>query len=66
MRMCSPLILSQSLISKDLDEETCLLTQLGSGPDAEDEQFYSRQDYIDILKYADARSIQVIPEVGTA
>mmetsp|Transcript_25974 Transcript_25974/g.58264 ORF Transcript_25974/g.58264 Transcript_25974/m.58264 type:complete len:1141 (+) Transcript_25974:342-3764(+) len=46
----------------DPNEETCLLTQLGSGPDAGEKQFYSRQDYIDILKYADARNVQIIPE----
>ncbi|MDG5901186.1 beta-N-acetylhexosaminidase [Shewanella xiamenensis] len=49
----------------DLEETTCLLPQLGSGPFAESSVngFYSKQDYIDILKYADARQIQVIPSM---
>ncbi|MGL5396342.1 MAG: family 20 glycosylhydrolase, partial [Shewanella sp.] len=49
----------------DLEENTCLLPQLGSGPFAESSVngFYSKQDYIDILKYADARQIQVIPSM---
>ncbi|MCG9965924.1 family 20 glycosylhydrolase [Shewanella cutis] len=49
----------------DLEETTCLLPQLGSGPVAESSVngFYSKQDYIDILKYADARQIQVIPSM---
>lgn len=49
----------------DLEENTCLLPQLGSGPFAESSVngFYTKQDYIDILKYADARQIQVIPSM---
>ncbi|MCH1928605.1 carbohydate-binding domain-containing protein [Shewanella sp. A25] len=49
----------------DLDEDMCLLPQLGSGPfaDAGVNGFYSKQDYIDILQYADARQIQVIPSM---
>ncbi|AAN56500.1 carbohydate-binding domain-containing protein [Shewanella oneidensis MR-1] len=49
----------------DLEENTCLLPQLGSGPFAESSVngFYSKQDYIDILKYANARQIQVIPSM---
>lgn len=49
----------------DLAENTCLLPQLGSGPFAESRVngFYTKQDYIDILKYADARQIQVIPSM---
>jgi len=47
----------------DLLEETCILTQLGSGPDASDEpQFYSVADFVEILKYAEARNVKVAPE----
>lgn len=46
----------------DLNEDTCLLTQLGSGPDAKEQQYYSREDYMDILKYAQERNVKVIPE----
>jgi len=38
----------------------------GSGPDPADEHgsgYYSRADYIDILRYAAARHIEVIPEI---
>lgn len=51
--------------SFDLSEKTSLLPQLGSGPDSKNNGsgFFSRQDYIDIIKYAKARQIQVIPEV---
>jgi len=49
----------------DLEENTCLLPQLGSGPLPESSVngFYSKQDYIEILQYADARQIQVIPSM---
>lgn len=49
----------------DLSEKSCLLPQLGSGPysDNNGSGHFSRQDYIDIVKYADARGIQVIPEI---
>lgn len=49
----------------DLAEDTCLLSQLGSGPDADVKVngFYSKADYIEILKYASARQIQVIPSM---
>lgn len=49
----------------DLEENTCLLPQLGSGPFAQASVngFYTKQDYIDILIYADARQIQVIPSM---
>ena len=46
----------------DLSETTCLLPQYGQGPDAYG-GFFSRQDYIDIIKYAQARQIEVIPEI---
>ncbi|MDE1485473.1 carbohydate-binding domain-containing protein [Xenorhabdus bovienii] len=49
----------------DLSETQCLLPQLGSGPDSNNmgSGYFSRQDYIDILKYAKARQIEVIPEI---
>lgn len=49
----------------DLSETRCLLPQLGSGPDntTTGSGYFSRQDYIDIVKYANARQIQVIPEI---
>ncbi|QEM92498.1 beta-N-acetylhexosaminidase [Kosakonia radicincitans] len=49
----------------DLSEKTCLLPQLGSGPDSNNNGsgHFSRTDYIDILKYAKARQIEVIPEI---
>ncbi|PQJ67449.1 beta-N-acetylhexosaminidase [Photobacterium angustum] len=49
----------------DLSETSCLLPQLGSGPTSENDGsgFYSKQDYLDILKYAKARGIEVIPEI---
>ncbi len=47
----------------DEEENRCLLPQLGSGPEANVpvNGFYSNADYIEILRYADARHIQVIP-----
>ncbi|MBO2682712.1 carbohydate-binding domain-containing protein [Shewanella algae] len=49
----------------DLDENRCLLPQLGSGPNPETQVngYYTTQDYIDILKFAAARQIQVIPSM---
>ena len=49
----------------DLSETRCLLPQLGSGPDTSTNGsgYFSRQDYIDILRYANARQITVIPEI---
>ncbi|MGS2742978.1 beta-N-acetylhexosaminidase [Halomonas sp. LS-001] len=49
----------------DLDETNCLLPQLGSGPEADTSGsgFYTRDDYIDIVRYAEARHIQVVPEI---
>lgn len=51
----------------DLEEKTCLLPQLGSGPDSNNfgSGFFTRQDYIEILRYAKARHIEVIPEIDT-
>ncbi|MDO6638715.1 family 20 glycosylhydrolase [Shewanella sp. 5_MG-2023] len=49
----------------DLTESTCLIPQLGSGPfaDASVNGFYSKADYIDILQYASARQVEVIPSM---
>ncbi|MFS2223509.1 beta-N-acetylhexosaminidase [Pantoea sp. B65] len=49
----------------DPSEQRCLLPQLGSGPDSDNSGsgYFSRADYIDILQYAAARLIEVIPEV---
>ncbi|WP_394129768.1 family 20 glycosylhydrolase [Shewanella maritima] len=49
----------------DLSEQHCLLPQLGSGPfaDASVNGYYTKQDYIDILHYADDRQITVIPSM---
>lgn len=49
----------------DLSETRCLLTQLGSGPDADSagNGYYSREDFIRLLRYAADRHIEVIPEV---
>ncbi|XOV81079.1 MAG: family 20 glycosylhydrolase [Aestuariibacter sp.] len=47
----------------DLSETRCLLPQLGSGPhrSADVNGYLSGQDYLDILTYAKARHIDVIP-----
>ncbi|NDJ58451.1 family 20 glycosylhydrolase [Enterobacteriaceae bacterium 4M9] len=49
----------------DLTEKTCLLPQLGSGPDSDNNGsgWFTRADYIEIVKYAAARHVQVIPEI---
>lgn len=49
----------------DLTERQCLLPQLGSGPDSNNNGsgYFTRADYIEILKYAKARHIEVIPEI---
>ncbi|OTA18727.1 beta-N-acetylhexosaminidase [Xenorhabdus beddingii] len=49
----------------DLSETRCLLPQLGSGPNNNTmgSGYFSRQDYLDILTYAKARQIEVIPEI---
>ncbi|WP_237067421.1 family 20 glycosylhydrolase [Microbulbifer guangxiensis] len=48
----------------DLAEDRCLLPQLGSGPAADNNGsgWFSVDDYVDILRYASARHIEVIPE----
>ncbi|GMG86743.1 beta-N-acetylhexosaminidase [Biformimicrobium ophioploci] len=49
----------------DLEENRCLLPQLGSGPDSNNNGsgFLSTDDYRELVAYADARFIQVIPEI---
>ncbi|GAD80308.1 beta-N-acetylhexosaminidase [Vibrio ezurae] len=49
----------------DLEEKTCLLPQLASGSTTDNfgSGHFSRADYLDILKYAKARNIEVIPEI---
>lgn len=49
----------------DVSETRCLLPQLGSGPDTSTtgSGYFSREDYIEILRYANARQITVIPEI---
>lgn len=49
----------------DLDEKSCLLPQLGSGSTTDNfgSGHFSRADYVEILKYAKARSVEVIPEI---
>ncbi|WP_171022215.1 family 20 glycosylhydrolase [Thalassotalea litorea] len=47
----------------DLTEQTCLIPQLGSGPSGNTDLdgYYTIDDYIEILKAASARHIEVIP-----
>lgn len=49
----------------DLSEQSCLLTQLGTGPSKEGSGngYYTTADFVDILKFAHARHIEVIPEI---
>ncbi|BFM21587.1 family 20 glycosylhydrolase [Gilvimarinus japonicus] len=49
----------------DLAERDCLLTQLGTGSDADGSGngFFTRADFVEILKFAAARHVQVIPEI---
>ena len=49
----------------DLTEQSCLLTQLGAGPhgDAAGNGYLTREDFIEILKFATVRHVEVIPEV---
>ncbi|MCK7598202.1 carbohydate-binding domain-containing protein [Microbulbifer sp. CAU 1566] len=48
----------------DLEENRCLLPQLGSGPKADNfgSGYFSVDDYVEILRYAAARHIEVVPE----
>ncbi|MET0357045.1 MAG: family 20 glycosylhydrolase [Cellvibrio sp.] len=49
----------------DLSETRCLLTQLGTGPDksGSGNGYFTRDDFIEILKFAAARHVEVIPEI---
>ncbi len=49
----------------DLSEQSCLLTQLGTGPlkSGSGNGFYTTADFVEILKFANARHIEVIPEI---
>lgn len=49
----------------DLTEQSCLLTQLGTGPhrNGSGNGYYSTADFIEILKFASARHIDVVPEI---
>ncbi|RYZ81480.1 MAG: hypothetical protein EOO68_35835, partial [Moraxellaceae bacterium] len=49
----------------DLTETQCLLTQLGTGPSksGSGNGYYTREDFIEILKFAAAHHIDVIPEI---
>ncbi|KUJ81535.1 beta-hexosaminidase [Microbulbifer flavimaris] len=48
----------------DLNEDQCLLPQLGSGPSTDNNGsgYFSVDDYVEILRYAAARHIEVVPE----
>jgi len=48
------------------DETDYLIPSYGSGPDPEDSKgsgWYSRDEFVDLLKFAKARHIEVIPEI---
>lgn len=49
----------------DPSETECVLPQLGSGPNADNfgSGYFTKQDYLEILQYAKARHIEVIPEI---
>lgn len=49
----------------DLTEQNCLLTQLGTGPyrSGSGNGYYSTADFIDILRFASAHHVDVIPEI---
>ncbi|WP_228730196.1 family 20 glycosylhydrolase [Shewanella sedimentimangrovi] len=49
----------------DLAEDSCLLPQLGSGPDPDSavNGFLSMADYVELLQFAAVRQIQVIPSM---
>lgn len=49
----------------DLTEQRCLLTQLGTGPHSSGSGngYYSKSDFVEILKFAAERHIEVIPEI---
>ncbi len=49
----------------DLTEQHCLLTQLGTGPhrSGSGNGYYSREQFIQLLRYAKAHHIEVVPEI---
>lgn len=49
----------------DLKEDACLLTQLGTGPHKEGSGngFLTKAEFVELLKFAAARHITIIPEV---
>jgi hexosaminidase len=49
----------------DISEQNCLLTQLGTGSSAEGtgNGYYTKQDFVEIIKYAAQRHIEIIPEI---
>jgi hexosaminidase len=49
----------------DLTEQRCLLTQLGTGPhkSGSGNGYYTAADFIEIIKFASARHIEVVPEI---
>lgn len=49
----------------DLTEQKCLLTQLGTGPhrNGSGNGYYSREQFIQLLRHAKAHHIEVIPEI---
>lgn len=51
--------------SANFEDGKAIQSAYGSGATAKTHQFYSVSDYIEILKYAQARHIDVIPEVET-
>ncbi|MGL5223859.1 MAG: beta-N-acetylhexosaminidase [Aeromonas sp.] len=50
----------------DESETKCLMPQLGSGPTSDNQGsgFYSKADYEDLVRYAKARGVTVIPEIN--
>lgn len=49
----------------DIEERSCLLTQLGTGPfkTGSGNGYLSRTDFVELLKFAKARHIDIIPEI---
>ncbi|RRS10075.1 beta-N-acetylhexosaminidase [Pseudoalteromonas sp. J010] len=49
----------------DLEERECLLTQLGTGPfkSGTGNGYLSREDFVELIKFAKARHIEIIPEI---
>ncbi len=51
-----------------LDEADCLIPSLGSGPVADAKSsagsgFYSQEEFVELLRYAQARHVSIIPEI---